>query len=45
MNRTWVMIGGERVVARKLDDVVDNVGGTPSEDVDVASSSFPSVKK
>ena len=26
------------------DDVVDSVGGTPSEGVDVASSCFPSVK-
>ena len=38
------MIGDERVDARELDGVVNNVGGTPSEGVDVASSSFSSVK-
>ena len=39
-----LVINVERVGTRKLDGVVNNIGGTPSEGVDVASSSFPSVK-
>ena len=44
LQKNCVVIGDERVGAMELDGIVNIVGGTPSEGVDVASSNFPSVK-